>query len=401
MRVVSVAFFCAVFAPPAITPAQTPITRTLSRPQVEFSREFSDVGAVRELRDGRVIVVDARELIVLILDPRTQSATTIGRAGEGPGEYRWPSKLFPLAGDSTLLQDAAAGRLMIITPDGKAGGFLDPNRSDGDTIATRINRFFVRAGDGRGLLYGEAQPIRIGANGVAELADHSAIERFEVSTRKRDTVALRPVRHDANARLVGGMVITQPRIQPFPAWEHWAISSEGRIAFVNHEPYRVDFVGNDGKVVQNEPIPFDRVRVDDALKKQYREERERPSMAMMYTKGGGSTMQLMSRPFREPPSWPEFLPPFLGSSIFGPDGLLWIPRAVAAGKPPLYDIVDGNGRLVERVQLPQRTKLVGFGVRTVFVVRIDDDGLQYLQRHALPTLSKEPPRQLLGASPGA
>jgi hypothetical protein len=37
--------------------------------------------------------------------------------------------------------------------------------------------------------------------------------------------------------------------------------------------------------------------------------------------------------FTEPASWPGFLPPSLGTAMFGPDGLLWIPRAVAAGKP--------------------------------------------------------------------
>lgn len=371
-----------------VAKAQSPVTRTLTQPLFEFPREFSEVGAVRELRDGRMVIVDARELTVLMLDPRSGSASTIGRAGDGPGEYRWPTRLYPLAGDSTLLWDASGGRLMIISPDGKPGGFLDPNRTEGDSITASAQRFFIRAADGRGHLYGEAQPIRSGANGVPELADHSAIVRYTVATGKRDTVGLWPVRKDANARVVQGMVISQPRTQPFPAWEHWTIAADGRIAFVNHDPYRVDFVGVKGRVIQNAPIPYDRVRVDDALKKQYREERQRPTMAMTYSRGGGSSMGMIPGRFTEPASWPEFLPPYLGTAMFGPDGLLWIPRAVAAGKPPLYDIIDGSGKLFERVQLPPRTKLIGFGTKAVYVVRIDDDGLQYLQRHASPTTSR-------------
>ncbi|HEY5545999.1 MAG TPA: hypothetical protein VIK50_08070 [Gemmatimonadaceae bacterium] len=373
------------FAPKA--QSQQPVTRTLSRPQFEFPQQFSEVGAIRELRDGRVIVVDARELAVKILDPRLRMATTIGRTGDGPGEYRWPSRLFPLSGDSTLLQDAAGGRLLVIEPDGKPGGFYDPNRAGGDSIIARARRFFVRMGDGRGHLFGESQPIRVGAGGVLELADHAAIERLDVATRERDTVALFPVRKDANARLIAGMgaVVTQPRTQPFPAWEHWAVAPDGRIAFIFFDPYRVDFVGANRRVTQNAPIPYDRVRVDDALKKQYREELERPRMVMRGNRGGASTMEMMKMPFTGPSEWPEFLPPYLGSAMFAPDGLLWIPRATAAGKPPLYDIIDGQGKLFERVQLPPRTKLVGFGANTVYLVRLDEDDLQYLQCHALPT----------------
>ena len=370
--------------------SQGPGTRTLSGQPFEFSQQFSEIGSIRELRDGRVIVVDARELKVQLLDPRSGTATTIGRTGDGPGEYRWPSRLFPLQGDSTLLHDAAGGRLMVILPDGKPGGFYDPNRAEGDSILARARRFFVRAGDGRGHLFSEAQPIRIGAGGVLELADHAAIERLDIATRKRDTVALFPVRNDANARILPrmGIVVTQPRMQPFSAWDHWAVAPDGRIAFVFFEPYRVDFVVANRRVVQNAPIPYDRVRVDDALKRQYREELERPRMVMRGGSGGASTMEMMKMPYTEPVEWPEYLPPYLGVAVFGSDGLLWIPRATAAGQPPLYDIINGQGKLVERVQFPPRTKLIGFGARSIYVVRLDEDDLQYLQRYALPTTAR-------------
>ena len=270
--------------------------------------------------------------------------------------------------------------MMIIGADGKPGAFFDPNRVETDSGIARLRRFNIRASDGRRFLYGEAQPIRIGANGVAELADSAAIERLDFSTRKRDTVAMWPMRKDANARLMPGIgVITQPRMNPWPAWDHWVVSPDGYVAFVFFDPYRVDFIEN-GRRVQSRPIPYERVRVDDALKKQYRDERSRPVMAQ--TSNG---MQMMKPPFREPTEWPEFLPPYNGTAVFAPDGLLWIPRLTAAGRPPLYDIVNGKGVLVERVELPQRTKLIGFGANTLYLVRFDADDLQYLQRHALPT----------------
>lgn len=368
--------------------AQSVATRTLAKPLAEYPEPFTDIGSIRELRDGRLIAVDASELTVILLDMRAGTQMKIGRTGDGPGEYRWPGRLHALPGDSTLLHDNSAGRLLIIQPDGKPGGFFDPNRQETDTILARARRFHVRAADARGRLYGEAQPVRVGAGGQLELADHSAIERLAISTRARDTAALWPMRKDANARLMNGFVMTQPRMQAFPAWDHWVVASDGRIAFVFFDPYRVDFVGADRRVVRNAPIPYERIRVDDALKRQYREERERPVMAMTATRGGGSSMQKMRVPYREPAEWPEFLPPFLGTSVFAPNGLLWVPRATAAGRPPLFDIINGRGVLVERVELPARTKLVGFGANSIYVVRLDEDDLQYLQRHALPTRAR-------------
>ena len=378
--------FAATLIGASIADSQTPATSKPGAPQAEFAEPFSEIGAIRELRDGRVIVVDSRELTVKLVDFRAGTATTIGRSGDGPGEYRWPTRLYALPGDSTLLWDASGGRMMIIGPDGKPGGFFDPNRAESDSGMARLRRFNIRASDGRRYLYGEAQPIRIGANGAAELADHHAIERLELSTRKRDTVAMWPVRKDAGARLIPGAgVVTQPRMHPWPAWDHWVVSPNGQIAFVFYDPYRVDFVVEEGRVTQNRPISYERVKVDDALKKQYREERERPVMAMTGGRGGQSSMQMMKMPFREPTEWPEYLPPYNGNGVFAPNGLLWIPRLTAAGRPPFYDIVNGKGALVERVELPPRTKLIGFGTNTVYIARFDADDLQYLQRHALPT----------------
>ena len=101
--------------------------RTLSKPEIEFTQPFSEVTAIRELRDGRVIVVDGRELKAQVIDFRAGTVATIGRNGDGPGEYRWPRQLYALPGDSSLLPDQAGGRLLIITPDAKPGeliGFL-------------------------------------------------------------------------------------------------------------------------------------------------------------------------------------------------------------------------------------------------------------------------------------
>jgi hypothetical protein len=78
-------------------------------------------------------------------------------------------------------------------------------------------------------------------------------------------------------------------------------------------------------------------------------------------------------------------PPFAYTGVLaGADGNVWIPRyAPAEDTRSHYDVVDRRGVIVARVDVPNRGKIVGFGAKSIYVVRLDDDDLQYLQRFRL------------------
>lgn len=68
-----------------------------------------------------------------------------------------------------------------------------------------------------------------------------------------------------------------------------------------------------------------------------------------------------------------------------PDGEVWVLRTRPAGdKIPTYDIFSRTGALVKSVALNPRSRVVGFGKGAVYVVRTDQDDLQYLQRYMRP-----------------
>ena len=69
--------------------AQLPV-RMLEGPDATLSRPFDRITGLYELRDGRVIVVDANEQSVLLIDFTSDRAVQLGRQGAGPGEYRFP-----------------------------------------------------------------------------------------------------------------------------------------------------------------------------------------------------------------------------------------------------------------------------------------------------------------------
>ena len=80
--------------------------------------------------------------------------------------------------------------------------------------------------------------------------------------------------------------------------------------------------------------------------------------------------------------WPEVMPPFMGGAVHvDPTGRVWVLRTRAWNDSiPTFDVFDLTGRVTERVTLPKRTRLVGFGNGVAYLARTDDDDLIWLQR---------------------
>src|SRR5262245_9206107 len=105
---------------PALLHSQV-ATRTLTKPEAEYTEPFSSVAAIRELRDGRVLVADTRDKVVQLVDLKTGKASKVGREGSGPGEYAMPLQLVGLQGDTSVIYDPLNSRYLTVLPDGKPG----------------------------------------------------------------------------------------------------------------------------------------------------------------------------------------------------------------------------------------------------------------------------------------
>jgi len=82
---------------------------------------FHQITAASRLRDGRVVVVDGglrSRLTILTSDG--EFLATIGRNGEGPGEFGWVTSVQAGANDSLFVFDAGQQRLTVFSPDGSA-----------------------------------------------------------------------------------------------------------------------------------------------------------------------------------------------------------------------------------------------------------------------------------------
>jgi hypothetical protein len=382
----SLAGLALLAATATLASAQAVPTRTLSRPEARLEQEWSRVVAIRELSDRRVVVLDDIENAIMLVNAGMTSSQRIGREGQGPGEFFNPSALVPLGGDSTGVLDNSSRSLKVISPEGAPAGLLYPSggapcREPSDTAR---RAFISRHIDDAGRFYMIAPNFRQAADGTLEQTDRSAIERW--GTRcGRDTMGYLPRRIDPSARMLpGGVMISRPASNPspFPEAVQWIPSPDGRVAIVHPDPYRVDMVESNGTVRTGTPIAFTPVGVSEAHKAWYRDRLAQLNPGIMMTRDGAVSRRLMPSRQQEPEAWPRTLPPFLLNALsMGLDGRLWVQRTTADLYQPEFDVFDTAGRLVERVVLPPRTRLVGHGRDVIYLVRIDEDDLEYLERH--------------------
>jgi len=367
--------------------------RALSRPDAEFPEPFTQVTGVRELRDGRLVVIDSRDKIIQLVDFKGGTGTKIGREGSGPGEYAFPMRLVPLPGDSSGVYDMLNSRTLVVLPDGKTGGFITTEAAavgGGAGGTVRIGGAAPRFTDTRGRLYWLGQPFGPPTgDGPPKSADSVPVVRYDRGTKKTDSLAwVRvPKNNVQTSGTSGNMQVRVGIANPFQPRDEWAVLPDGRIAVLRSPEYRVDWYGPSGKS-SGTPIPYEKLKLTEAHKAQWREARKQQTTMMVTMNNGQRSVRTGPPPadLPDPGNWPELLPPFIDNAVFvAPNGMIWVNRTRGAtDDTPNFDVIDPTGKVAMRVELPAKTRLVGIGSGTVYATRTDEDDLQYLQRYRLP-----------------
>ncbi len=72
---------------------------------------------VREDARGRVWVIESETGRIRLFDRDGRYMRSVGREGAGPGEFRSPSEVLSIPGDSVVILDAVSARATVLTPD--------------------------------------------------------------------------------------------------------------------------------------------------------------------------------------------------------------------------------------------------------------------------------------------
>jgi hypothetical protein len=347
-------FLTAAIPPTAVQQPAEIVLTAVARLETEG---FTRIRGVRELPDGRVLVADQTENALYLVDFRTGARTKLGGNGPGPEEYDGPTGLYPFRGDSSVLTDSRNQRLSILDGAGRII-YSEPMFRPNMSIPSQV--------DARGNMYWDlVTTVRL-AKRTDPSADQAGIGRFERTTGAIDTV--------------GYLTIPGP-INPnaFPAWDEWAVALDGRVVIArNQDEYRIDWVLPDGQTIRGTPVRSEPLRVTDDDRERFRA-----------GPGGGraSGVSMGGRASR-PPSLldiPDRFPPVKQRGVWvAYDGRAFIERHQHLSETrPLLDVFDASGQLVARYRLPENRRVVGFGQRGLYAVRVDESDLLWLELYGL------------------
>jgi hypothetical protein len=356
-------------------------TRSIGQPEIKFEHELSRVTALCEYSDGRAIVLDAKERVVFLFDPRTKAAMRIGREGAGPGEYSRPNGLVSLPGDTVLVADGGNNRYLVLGRGGRVLGTMPLVKIQ--PTANTTYTVDISATDAHGRMY-----FLLPRGLVRQQEAGTPIVRFDRTSEKFDTVGrvFAPTLTTGQPRSAGGgasfgMVASTP----YAARDEWAVrgGDDASVAIVRTEPYRVEWTSPSGATVRGARVAYDAVPIGSAEKEEWRAQARSRTGTLTTTTADGKTTQ-QQVPVPEPQSWPKTKPPFVGPAMIASNGTLWIERSRAARDATTsYDVFAANGSHAERVTMSGTRRVVGFGRGTVYVAYKDDDDLLHLERYRL------------------
>jgi hypothetical protein len=259
--------------------------------------------------------------------------------------------------------------------------------------------------------------------------ESSFVVRVDLKTRKVDTAAtfrIPKIQMNMTRDENTGSVQVTSTVNPMPWTDDWAMLSDGTVAIVRGQDYRVDLVSPDGQKTAGPKMGFDWQRLTDedktaiidsariAIEKQRAtmmaqmlgasggdpkansadtgktSARQRPQAeggGMVISMGGrGATgaSQSVSLPplnFVSLNEMPDYRPAFRqGASRGDADGNLWIRTSKSVNGGTVYDVVNNKGELKDRVLIPPGRVIAGWGPGGVVYMGVVDGTITRLER---------------------
>jgi hypothetical protein len=352
--------------------------RKLTNRDAEFAESFDEVGGLRELAGGKVLVIDRGARSVVLIDFSRGSQTPVGRNGQGPGEYQFPGDLVPLPGDSTLVSDRISRRFLVVGPDGTLGKTIPfPDGLSGPAEA--------RGADPQGRIFFQGSPFSGPDADMTAIPDSVPLLRWDRARNTLDTVTrvkIPGLKVSTSGGANSRMVMIRP--QPYTLQDEWAVGSTGSLALARVGDFHVEW-WNGSQRVAGQPVSYTPVRVTDDDKNAFIKALQNSKGRIVVNQGGVGPREMKGPPpaVASDFQWPQTKPPFVERGSFvTPEGEFWIRRTTEArDSTPTYDVFDQRGAAIGRVLLQPSHRVVGMGKGVVYVARTDDDGLQWLERY--------------------
>ena len=338
------------------------------------------------LPDGHLVVSDPIENRVSLIDFASGTGRSLGRVGEGPREFKRATGLYRGPGGAVLVFDRELGRLLPVMPSGALqdvvfvpfGGLVSSNSPHGQDDLTFDSLGYTYSRMGRGFL--------------------TDITQFLLRQRRgtrRDTLT-RLLREVTKALRVKRNGLGEYQTVLFSPQDAWVVAPDGWVAVARAAPYRVEWIPPLGPVVTGPVIRHQVIRITQEEKELIASGaaglRGITSVGLVMVAPGGPAPPRSAAPVRMPVKDLRFAkvktPINLREDrwpLLDERGRLWVERSLPFGiMAHIFDVFDRRGILVDRVELPGGSRLVGFDSHWIYTSRVDTDDFEHLQRFPLP-----------------
>lgn len=322
---------------------------------------LAGVSAAIQAADGTIIVANCGTSELRFFDTSGRHIRSVGRAGEGPGEFRYLRRIF-MAGDSIVAFDGfPASRVSVFTAQGKfvrsiqvfARADVIARLSDG----TFLGRASQAPAAEMGIARAKLTLYRLGEDG--ELLDSlSGLHGIETGATPRGRRLVRMGR-TSNVAVVAGRIVVADQANPYYSEYDAKLKPVRRVRTIT------------------QPQPW-----TNELKKKWEASRQ-----VMIPQGG------VIGAFG--PDYGPELPSFR-DVVAGTDHRLWIQDPDRPGIYPLTWTAYEDDRASARAQLPARFFPTQFGLDWVLGIFSDSLGVEHVQKFTLRSASHSeialPPR---------
>lgn len=361
---------------PKLTVTQDLRVGSVDDPDIGFSR----MGAVTVGPEGLVYVAESQDKEIRVFDGQGTPVRTIGRQGEGPGEFQGLGDI-GFKGDTLWVNDPMAARITLFDPDGGVIGTLP---ATGVWLGSQEDGYVLEQpgslrDDGRvdfvvpGIRFSPGGPDTLSfpelvfdRNGqVVDTAGGGVLGPFAGGTVSLDGHELRapapPSDRPLRTRVHDGLVVVEgpAAVQAGPA-----TLTVTRIDLVGDTVYSRRF----GYM----PRPFESAFIDALV----------GPAAIRATRMTGLDSSTVARTLRGGLHLPPFAAP-VSQALVGADGSVWLRRDDDGGPTFRWVVLAPDGSPVGQFQLPRSVDVRWASLGSFFGADRDDAEIPWLVRYHL------------------
>jgi len=326
-----------------------------------------DVTGAHALSDGRVAILNAGSREIRIYDEAAALMRTIGRGGEGPGEFRYMSLGGVLPGDTMVVLDPALRRMSLVHPEAGVvrSARLDPEVSDN---ATAWGVF-----DNRTVLFGR------GGTSADREGVYRGVETYRVSDlegRLAGELGQKPgseANHIPMTSYSTGEPVIITRVLYF-ARQGLPVASGDRFYFGSQDRFEIEAMDSQGTLlrlirVMEDPVPLTRELWDTYVENRIRTVARDADHERRMRRSMEENSQHL------PPSFPAH-----GALKVDALGYLWVEEYRVPGEEThVWSVFDREGVRRARVTLPVSMQVLEIG-QDYFMGLVEDEyDVEYVQ----------------------